>query len=441
MHHMNSKPYLGPEGWMASSEIGSGCYTECLASIVDQMCRKSPYSRTVQLFSLVNDSNKNKMQNFTCQLVSVLRGRIIPYSLRRLLWPLALFTVSNWARSEFENKNETIWDGPRMRQLESLARESFGTMLASGTSKLGLTTPVHSTLDGVINKAVKEITLELQTKFLNQPKQFKRFSEQSGRILNVLYSARQIYDRLYIYWLLPLHFALTKNHIYALIKHFPYMPSKEYITSNDEGVQIYSFAMCLSSFIEIVNKKYGLYDTFVKSIIEKTVEKLKHLKFFEHIKNVYTQSIFQNSTSTPNDSDSYSNFSLFVGSVRPVALLFFWDQLFLNTFESDVIIEFAQTILTLLGSDILHLNNSDDIEHLLKFGPNKLLTLDIIRTWNVIHFNKAVNDRYYGLNRLSGELISKKKPTQVQKKTEPYFYLPEFAIHEITVATVTDSKE
>ncbi|VDQ13549.1 unnamed protein product, partial [Trichobilharzia regenti] len=87
---------------MASTETGSGCYTECLASILEQMCRKSPYSKAIQLLN-VEHSNKSEMQSFTCQVVSILKGRIIPYALRRFLWPLALFTVANWTKSEFEN--------------------------------------------------------------------------------------------------------------------------------------------------------------------------------------------------------------------------------------------------------------------------------------------------------------------------------------------------
>ncbi|VDP71348.1 unnamed protein product [Schistosoma curassoni] len=96
---------------------------------------------------------------------------------------------------------------------------------------------------------------------------------------------------------------------------------------------------------------------------------------------------------------------LFVGTVNSIALLFFWDQLFLNSFNCDVIIEFAETILVLLGSDILQVNNFTDMEQLLNHGPNKLLTKDIIQTWNMIHLHKVLDDDYYKLNRLSGKLV------------------------------------
>lgn len=84
-----------------------------------------------------------------------------------------------------------------------------------------------------------QISLELETKFKNQQKQFKQFKEQSVKILNVFYTAKQIYDPLYIYWLLPIHFALNKDYIYELIKHFPDIPTKVSINSADEGNIIY----------------------------------------------------------------------------------------------------------------------------------------------------------------------------------------------------------
>ncbi|VDO68038.1 unnamed protein product [Schistosoma curassoni] len=221
---------------MASIETGSSCFTECLGSILDQMCRKSSYSNSVKLINL-NYSNENVAKSFTHQVVSVLKGTIIPYSLRRFLWPLALFTVTERTRSELENP--IIWNGHKMRELESSARKNFGVLLASGTAKLGLTTPMCSKFDDIIKKSVKEISLELEAKFKNQQKQFKQFKEQSVKILNVFYTAKQIYDPLYIYWLLPIHFALNKDYIYELIKHFPDIPTKVSINSADEGNIIY----------------------------------------------------------------------------------------------------------------------------------------------------------------------------------------------------------
>uniref|UniRef100_A0A3Q0KUD4 Rab-GAP TBC domain-containing protein n=1 Tax=Schistosoma mansoni TaxID=6183 RepID=A0A3Q0KUD4_SCHMA len=416
---------------MASIETGSSCFTECLGSIIDQMCRKSSYSNSVKLINL-NYSNENVAQSFTYQVVSVLKGTIIPYSLRRFLWPLALFTVAEWTRSEFENP--IIWNGHKMRELESTARRNFGVLLASGTAKLGLTTPTCSKFDDIINKTVKEISLELEIKFKNQQKQFKRFKEQSVKILNVFYTAKQIYDPFYIYWLLPIHFALNKEHIYELIKHFPDIPTKVSNNSADEGIQIYSFALYLSLFIDIMNKKYGLYHNNINNIIEKTMNNINKLQCIQHIQNVYKEFILEN-------SNKKLNFELFVGTVNSIALLFFWDQLFLNSFNCDIIIEFAETILVLLGSDILQINNLGDMEQLFNHGPNKLLTKDIIQTWNMIHSNKVLDDNYYKLNRLSGKLVSITKEIQETSKKYVNFYLQDFVIHNIIVTTVTDSRK
>ncbi|XP_018649191.1 hypothetical protein Smp_196900 [Schistosoma mansoni] len=375
---------------MASIETGSSCFTECLGSIIDQMCRKSSYSNSVKLINL-NYSNENVAQSFTYQVVSVLKGTIIPYSLRRFLWPLALFTVAEWTRSEFENP--IIWNGHKMRELESTARRNFGVLLASGTAKLGLTTPTCSKFDDIINKTVKEVSLELEIKFKNQQKQFKRFKEQSVKILNVFYTAKQIYDPFYIYWLLPIHFALNKEHIYELIKHFPDIPTKVSNNSADEVAKMVTNGTLLDrySVIYIFNIKVTL--------------------------------------------------KLFVGTVNSIALLFFWDQLFLNSFNCDIIIEFAETILVLLGSDILQINNLGDMEQLFNHGPNKLLTKDIIQTWNMIHSNKVLDDNYYKLNRLSGKLVSITKEIQETSKKYVNFYLQDFVIHNIIVTTVTDSRK
>uniref|UniRef100_A0A095AY81 Uncharacterized protein n=1 Tax=Schistosoma haematobium TaxID=6185 RepID=A0A095AY81_SCHHA len=381
---LNLEEYHRPEGWMASIETGSSCFTECLGSILDQMCRKSSYSNSVKLINL-NYSNENVAQSFTHQAVSVLKGTIIPYSLRRFLWPLALFTVTERTRSEFENP--ILWNGHKMRELESSTRKHFGVLLASGTSKLGLTTPMCSKFDDIIKKSVKEISLELETKFKNQQKQFKQFKEQSVKILNVFYTAKQIYDPLYIYWLLPIHFALNKDYIYELIKHFPDIPTKVSINSSDE------------------------------------------------------EFILQNSNNNNNNSIKKLDFELFVGTVNSIALLFFWDQLFLNSFNCDVIIEFAETILVLLGSDILQVNNFTDMEQLLNHGPNKLLTKDIIQTWNMIHLHKVLDDDYYKLNRLSGKLVSLTREIQETSKKDVNFYLQDFVIHNIIVTTVTDSRK
>ncbi|CAH8481392.1 unnamed protein product [Schistosoma margrebowiei] len=421
---------------MASIETGSSCFTECLGSIIDQMCRKSSYSNSVKLINL-NYSNENVAQSFTYQVVSVLKGTIIPYSLRRFLWPLALFTITERTRSEFENP--IIWNGHKMREFESSARKTFGVLLASGTAKLGLTTPMCSKFDDIIKKSVKEISLELETKFKNQQNQFKQFKEQSVKILNVFYTAKQIYDPLYIYWLLPIHFALNKDYIYELIKHFPDIPTKVSHNSADEGIQIYSFALCLSIFVDIMSKKYGLYHNNVNNIIEKTMNNINQLQCIQHIKNVHKEFILRNSND--NNSIKKLDFELFVGTVNSIALLFFWDQLFLNSFNCDVIIEFAETILVLLGSDILQINNFIDMEQLLNHGPNKLLTKDIIQTWNMIHLDKVLDDNYYKLNRLSGKLVSLTKEIQETSKKDVNFYLQDFAIHNIIVTTVTDSRK
>ncbi|CAH8483395.1 unnamed protein product [Schistosoma haematobium] len=461
---------------MASIETGSSCFTECLGSILDQMCRKSSYSNSVKLINL-NYSNENVAQSFTHQAVSVLKGTIIPYSLRRFLWPLALFTVTERTRSEFENP--ILWNGHKMRELESSTRKHFGVLLASGTSKLGLTTPMCSKFDDIIKKSVKEISLELETKFKNQQKQFKQFKEQSVKILNVFYTAKQIYDPLYIYWLLPIHFALNKDYIYELIKHFPDIPTKVSINSSDEGIQIYSFALCLSIFVDIMSKKYGLYHNNVNNIIEKTMNNINQLQCIQHMKNVHKEFILRNSNNNNNsikkldfevfqsqmmnvndfNTDQRLNTlienensylyrllkqwfdKLFVGTVNSIALLFFWDQLFLNSFNCDVIIEFAETILVLLGSDILQVNNFTDMEQLLNHGPNKLLTKDIIQTWNMIHLHKVLDDDYYKLNRLSGKLVSLTREIQETSKKDVNFYLQDFVIHNIIVTTVTDSRK
>ncbi|CAH8481636.1 unnamed protein product [Schistosoma curassoni] len=424
---------------MASIETGSSCFTECLGSILDQMCRKSSYSNSVKLINL-NYSNENVAKSFTHQVVSVLKGTIIPYSLRRFLWPLALFTVTERTRSELENP--IIWNGHKMRELESSARKNFGVLLASGTAKLGLTTPMCSKFDDIIKKSVKEISLELEAKFKNQQKQFKQFKEQSVKILNVFYTAKQIYDPLYIYWLLPIHFALNKDYIYELIKHFPDIPTKVSINSADEGIQIYSFALCLSIFVDIMSKKYGLYHNNVNNIIEKTMNNINQLQCIQHIKNVHKEFILRNSNNNNNNNSIKKlDFELFVGTVNSIALLFFWDQLFLNSFNCDVIIEFAETILVLLGSDILQVNNFTDMEQLLNHGPNKLLTKDIIQTWNMIHLHKVLDDDYYKLNRLSGKLVSLTREIQETSKKDVNFYLQDFVIHNIIVTTVTDSRK
>ncbi|RTG88492.1 uncharacterized protein DC041_0002080, partial [Schistosoma bovis] len=405
--------YLGPEGWMASIETGSSCFTECLGSILDQMCRKSSYSNSVKLINL-NYSNENVAQSFTHQVVSVLKGTIIPYSLRRFLWPLALFTVTERTRSEFENP--IIWNGHKMRELESSARKNFGVLLASGTAKLGLTTPMCSKFDDIIKKSVKEISLELETKFKNQQKQFKQFKEQSVKILNVFYTAKQIYDPLYIYWLLPIHFALNKDYIYELIKHFPDIPTKVSINSADEGNIIYIIEYFMYFIIQMMNVNDFNTDQRLNTLIENENSYLYRL-----LKQWFDK--------------------LFVGTVNSIALLFFWDQLFLNSFNCDVIIEFAETILVLLGSDILQVNNFTDMEQLLNHGPNKLLTKDIIQTWNMIHLDKVLDDDYYKLNRLSGKLVSLTREIQETSKKDVNFYLQDFVIHNIIVTTVTDSRK
>ncbi|CAH8462037.1 unnamed protein product [Schistosoma turkestanicum] len=487
---------------MASIDTGSSCFTECLGSIIDQMCRKSSYSNAVKLIN-ANYSNENETQSFTHRVVSVLKGKLIPYSLRRFLWPLALFTVAERTRSEFENPIN--WDGHKMRELETSARKNFGVLLASGTAKLGLTTPTCSKYNDIIRKTVKEITLELQLKFKNQQKQFRRFSEQSIKILNVFYTAKQIYDPLYIYWLLPIHFALNKDYMHELIKHFPDIPSNNSINSTDEGVQIYSFSLCLSLFIDIMNKKYGLYHTHINNMIVKTINNMNKLQCVQHIRIVHKEFILKNSNTDSskslefeevfqsqmmkvNDFDTGGKSNavnesensylhrflkqwfnkLFVGIVNSIALMFFWDQLILNSFNCDVMIEFAETLIVLLGSDILQVNNLIDMEQLFKHGPNELLTKDIIQTWNMIHLNKVLDDKYYKLNRLSGsfktnlmevfksvlffnllksvtthtlDYRSITKEIQETSKKDVNFYLQEFTIHNIIVTTVTDSRK
>ncbi|KAH8850431.1 hypothetical protein KSF78_0000529 [Schistosoma japonicum] len=130
---------------------------------------------------------------------------------------------------------------------------------------------------------------------------------------------------------------------------------------------------------------------------------------------------------------------LFVGTVNTIPLLFFWDQYFLNSFNSEIIIEFAETLLVLLGSDILKVDNFVDMQQLLKHGPNKLLTKDIIQTWNMIHLNKVIDDSYYKLNRLSGKLVSITKGIQDDKRKVSQPYLQGFVIHNIIITTVTNS--
>ncbi|KAK4473619.1 hypothetical protein MN116_002971 [Schistosoma mekongi] len=424
----------GPEGWMASNETGSSCFTECLGSILYQMCRKSPYSKAVKLINTCY-SNENVTHTFTYQVVSILKGTLVPYSLRRFLWPLALFTVAEMRRTELDNP--IIWDGHRMRELESSARKHFGILLASGTQRLGLTTPLCSKFDEIINKDMKEITRELQAKFKDQQTQFNQFKEQSVKILNVFYTAKQIYDPLYIYWLLPIHFALKKEHMHELIKHFPDIPSRDSTKSTDEGIQIYSFALCLSIFVDIMIKKYGLYFTNISNMINKTINNLSGLHCVQHIEKVCNEFLLKDPSA---DFSNRRNFDLFVGTVNTIPLLFFWDQYFLNSFNSEIIIEFAETLLVLLGSDILKVDNFVDMQQLLKHGPNKLLTKDIIQTWNMIHLNKVIDDSYYKLNRLSGQLISVTKEIQDETRKVSQPYLQGFVIHNIIITTVTNSR-
>ncbi|KAH8850432.1 hypothetical protein KSF78_0000529 [Schistosoma japonicum] len=360
---------------MASNETGSSCFTECLGSILYQMCRKSPYSKAVKLIN-TSCSNENVAQTFTYQVVSILKGTLIPYSLRRFLWPLALFKVATLSRTELDNP--IIWDGHKMRELESSARKHFGVLLASGTERLGLVTPLCSKFDGIISKDMKE--------------------------------------------------------------------------------------------------KYGIYLTHINNMINKTINNLNELHCIQHIEKVYNEFLQKNSSVNSSnkqyfndiltnqmmnvigfDNDQMVNtinekensylhnllkqwfIKLFVGTVNTIPLLFFWDQYFLNSFNSEIIIEFAETLLVLLGSDILKVDNFVDMQQLLKHGPNKLLTKDIIQTWNMIHLNKVIDDSYYKLNRLSGKLVSITKGIQDDKRKVSQPYLQGFVIHNIIITTVTNS--
>ncbi|THD27991.1 hypothetical protein D915_001165 [Fasciola hepatica] len=334
------------------------------------------------------------------------------------------------------------------KQVASL-REKFGQFIAHGVAEMGLNSPQRCPIYYLIQSSVTKIFQLLETR-LPVVMSVERLVNQSTNVLNVLYTARKKFDPLYVYWLLPLQFALSSDDPGATNKD-------EKNSLMVEGVQVYTLAMHLDLLTRLGHRTF-------EHPVRLGMSKDKRFKLrVEHVlaqppnarKVSSTKRAQQDGT---EDSPNQSEFEqqklehvhevvadwlekLFVGTLRFSVVLFLWDQWFMHKFDFSVMERMAHTVINMLNDILQEAETMAEVDEILQNGPCRTLTLDVIRGWRQGTDVQLANEisQTSSKNRL-GRIIR----TQVMvirattERVQPTpIYFPGFCVHGIVLVIIS----
>ncbi|XP_074641943.1 uncharacterized protein LOC141899489 [Tubulanus polymorphus] len=305
-----------------------------------------------------------------------LHGRQLPMSLRAYMWLDILFKTD---RERLPESN-----------VERAVRERFGRAVSKGVVELQVKRATTSTINGLIEKAVKEVynqTLSMQG-YNNQ-----YHVKDTCRALNVLYTYDRSYEPYLIHWLFPLQVAFKEQsdageHVYELAMYlnllnehcFPSWP------------QIFAMAERTMETLEVVDEE--LY-THLKIVAQKDIA-FNPKEFMVYLLHVEKEQASSSDTERKRKVTEAMNSGLladpvvflrkwigegFVSILDTGAVMFIWDQCFLQMWQGPAMEHMCLILLLLLRHKFMAVTDYKSMKEVFFNAPCKLYTADIQRAW------------------------------------------------------------
>ncbi|KAG8587863.1 hypothetical protein GDO81_005802 [Engystomops pustulosus] len=315
-----------------------------------------------------------------------LNGHLLPRTLRRFIW------MDKLLRSEKNLKGENIII------IEKEARRFFGRKLEHRCAELKLRSATRCPISGLIENAVVE-------KFDNTPSMCpfatdEDMIQESSKSLNILYVYNGLYEPYLIHWLFPFQIAFRKTpttdehpyelfmYLHLLIKNiFPSwleifaMAERVMATLQTEDMELFNHLQ--HSFQR--NVTFNPKDFLVELIAREREEALK--LYSSNHKPQGLHNFYKEQLASPVIFLRKWMGEGFVNSLDLPAVLLIWDQLFMQSWNRNVIESFCLILLMLLKESIMAADNFSAIRQVFLKSGYHLLTADIQKAW--IHLQQG----------------------------------------------------
>ncbi|KAK7475022.1 hypothetical protein BaRGS_00033703 [Batillaria attramentaria] len=329
------------------------------------------------------------------QVAGRLHGRQLPGTLRQYMWADVLLKQ--------ERK--------RMKEVsaEKVVRERFARAVTRGLTELKIKKPTQSPINGLIQNAV----IETYSKTVSMlPYKHIEHVKEAARALNVLYVYDRSYEPYLINWLFPLQIAFRDKD-----QH-----------SQDHGEHVLELGMyldllntsCYPSWPEV----FAIAECVMQRLQDEDPELHDHLKHIAtinvqgHPKEFLVQLIHQEKEkaelllkSVPNTARSMDQSARqlladpliflrrwigegFVSVVDTPAVMYIWDQCFLQSWSHSVLQNVCLALLQLLRYRFMEARNYVEMKEVFLNEACKLYTVDIQMAWIHVENGKHLLDIY-----------------------------------------------
>ncbi|CAI9715469.1 Hypothetical predicted protein [Octopus vulgaris] len=343
-----------------------------------------------------------------------LKGFHLPANLRKQIWTEVLFQNVNPMTNNQSSGN-----------LKKHFRQQFGQKLQSNLKKLHIKHPLHSPIKDLIENTVIETYNKTPSMQLYKS---TAYMKEASRVLNALYIYNQSYQPFYVLWLFPMQIALAD------------LADK----NSTEGEEIYELAMLLHLLESRCFPSWAIMSVISENVMA-TLEQ-KDLELYKHLKHVATinaqvnpkdclvhlmeeertlaenlvlskstNKIKKTSKRLPTTRLSLAQPIMFirqwigeafVGKLDLAAMLWVWDQLFLQCWHQQVFHDICIALVALLREHFLVASDYLQMKQVFVSQTFHLLTLDIQRAYlAVIKGSTSLHD-IASLNRCSPQGVS-----------------------------------
>ncbi|XP_078336716.1 uncharacterized protein LOC111135431 isoform X1 [Crassostrea virginica] len=328
-----------------------------------------------------------------------MHGRQLPGSLRTFMWSDVLF------REERKKMPEA--------NLEKIIRERFAKAVSRGTQELRITRATNSPISGLIETAVIETYNKTTSMVAFKSSEHMR---EASRVLNILYVYDRSYEPYLIHWLFPLQIAFQSptekttekgEHVYELAMYLDLLNSSCFPT----WPQVFAIAEQVMMTLSLSDP--DLY-THLKSIA-KTNMQVNKKEFLMHLISSEKAKAEELLKATPGSKrEEYMSNELladplvfirrwigegFVSVLDTPAVMYIWDQCFMQGWEPSVLKHFSLAILELLREKFMKARDYLQMKEVFLREASKLYTVDIQMAWIHLENGKDILEIPY-LNRL-----------------------------------------
>ncbi|XP_033099547.1 uncharacterized protein LOC117103145 [Anneissia japonica] len=304
----------------------------------------------------------HRLQNVCSRLL----GRQLPASLRRYIWTNCTLRSSSLSSTAF-------------RTHEKAMRNKYGKSVSKGKLQLKIQNASETPVNRLISKSVAEVMEKTPSM---QSYQTLSLKEHIRKIINIMFTYNQVFEPYLIHWLFPLVLAYRED--------------------SDAAEFSYEMAMYMDEL------QHGMFPTWpqVFSVAEGALQRLQQIDidFYNHLQQScskeymldikdYMVEMLMKEQQKSHGTGSMSVVNLsspvmlarkwvgegFVGVLDSQAVLYVWDQCFMQQWDHQVLQDVCLLLLLLLKYDFMLTNNYNEVKQVFTCLPAKLYTLDIVR--------------------------------------------------------------